>query len=505
MKASTASIIFSALALTATATNYPENHQGGSGCPATYDANCQFWCENQNNYGAGQCSNVRLTVEGTRCRRCHNHNQGPNGNGNYNGNGGYNNGQPTGTLGACPATYQADCLWYCNYPGTGRPGKCSNINITNDGAQCQQCPSQPGQPPFTIGGPYPPTNTLRSCPATYNPNCLYYCEQPGNPNSGTCSNVNNNNNGQQCQQCPQNPNGAGSCPATYDQNCQFFCTYPGQNKPGQCSNVNLQSQGQQGVTCQQCPETGATSCPAAYDQNCQFFCTWPGQNRPGQCSNANLQAQGQQGVTCQQCQTNPNNNGGYNGNNGANNCPATYNQNCQFFCNYPGQQNKPGQCSNVNLQAQGQQGVTCQQCVNPATLTSCPATYNAGCLWYCQYPGTNTPSACSNNNITNNGAKCQQCPTAPGTPGNNGNPNNGNNGSCPATYNQNCQWFCNYPGQNKPGQCSNVNITTGGARCTECTNNPSGTNVPIFTAGGSAIKAGSGAAAGFVALFIAAM
>ncbi|KAK6335526.1 hypothetical protein TWF696_002299 [Orbilia brochopaga] len=42
---------------------------------------------------------------------------------------------------ACPATYDSECPYYCQYPKYPlQPGFCSYVNVTTQGSVCQQCP-----------------------------------------------------------------------------------------------------------------------------------------------------------------------------------------------------------------------------------------------------------------------------------------------------------------------------------------------------------------------------
>ncbi|KAK6529230.1 hypothetical protein TWF281_008411 [Arthrobotrys megalospora] len=184
-----------------------------TGCPATYDPACHFFCGSRGSGSYCTSSNF-LTGPGTPgCNVC------------------------PGIPGECPAVPEKSCAYLCTKTGEivlgpGSPDVfCSpnnatlgplNVDLTGPNAiTCVPCESDDGEPePTTTTATPVPTSRPTGCPATFDPECPYYCSSVRAPGPFCSTSFSIGIGGTQCTVCPGHPS---SCPAVPDESCAFLC------------------------------------------------------------------------------------------------------------------------------------------------------------------------------------------------------------------------------------------------------------------------------------------
>lgn len=428
-------------------------------CPGKYNADCAWLCSE----GGGQVC-AKAPYDG-KCTACPDE--------------------------SCPAAeaYNADCAFLCA-TAHGGPKFCS----ATGGENCAACPSPPPPPP-----PPPPAD---SCPAKYNAECGWICNDQG----GTvCANAPYDG---KCKACPDE-----SCPAAeaYNAECAYLCA-TAHGGPKYCSATG-------GDACAACPAPpppttyapppttfytvpapsssappppppppADATCPVKYTPGCAWLCP--------SAEGAKVCAATPDSENCAACPDET--------------CPAYYDAACAYVCSTP--HGGPKYCSSTG-------GDACSECpgkpttptyvqppVYPTANTTipppvyptpdttvpttpvptvpadavCPARYTPGCAWLC--PNSSGAKVCV---AVPDDQKCEACPDE----------------SCPATPDASCAYVCATP-HGGPKFCS----ATGGDACAPCAHNETTPTNPIpeptYSSGASAMQLGA-SFFGLIAFFFA--
>ncbi|EPS45277.1 hypothetical protein H072_746 [Dactylellina haptotyla CBS 200.50] len=129
MKASTISLVFSVMALGASAAT--------DQCSTTQTPDCEYLCPSNGNRGNAtewKCTPGAQIPDKQKCVIC-----------------------PLYTV--CPAKWDPECPYTCKYESYNDPtGFCAYVNVSTQGSVCHQCPGNPNAT-TTTGSPSPPAQT----------------------------------------------------------------------------------------------------------------------------------------------------------------------------------------------------------------------------------------------------------------------------------------------------------------------------------------------------------